>query len=61
MWIDLAAVSRLLIRKVVQVRLAQAGVVAQFVQRAGDGRMRRAGQFIGSRKDSAAARSARES
>ena len=51
MRIDLAAVSRLLTRKIVQVSLAQTGVVAQLTQRAANGRMRCVGQFIGSSQD----------
>ena len=51
MRIDLAAVSRLLTRKIVQVSLAQTGVVAQLMQRAANGRMRGVGQFIGSHQD----------
>jgi hypothetical protein len=54
--IDLAAFSRRLGWQVVQMRLAQTGVAALFA-RAGNGRVRRFGQFIGPRQDQRAARS----
>ena len=46
MRIDLAAFSRLLARKIVQVSLAQTGVVTQLVQRADNGRMRCVGSSL---------------
>ena len=47
MGVDLAPLARLLIRKAVQMRVKQDGIIAELAQRAANGLARSDGQFVG--------------